>query len=190
LLFFCFLFVVFLVFTIVGGCFFLLRGWFVAKAFGGLGVTAGLAADRVALSGMVVGQQFFETDTNRLYIYTGSVWSLINNGTTGADSGWNNMNLTSYDANWTVGGGQYRKMPDGFVVFRSLVKVSTGVFFTLPVGYRPSGITSTMHLCSASGGIARIDVNSSGSMNYAETKAGSVNLGDWLDLSGIRFWAG
>lgn len=106
------------------------------------------------------------------------------------DTGWNNMNLTAYDGNWTVGGGQYRKMPDGFVVFRSLVKIAGGVFFTLPVGYRPSGITYTMHLCAASGGIARIDVASNGQMYYAETKAGTVNLGDWTDLSGIRFWAG
>lgn len=48
-----------------------------ARAFSGLGVTAGLAADRSSLTGMVAGQQFFETDTKRLFIYDGSVWNLI-----------------------------------------------------------------------------------------------------------------
>jgi len=100
------------------------------------------------------------------------------------------MNLTSYDANWTTGGGQYRKMPDGYVVFRSLVKISAGTFFTMPAGYRPNGIGSTMHLCSVSGGVARVDVSSSGGMGYSEAKAGSPNIGDWIDLSGIRYWAG
>jgi hypothetical protein len=160
----------------------------VAKAFGGLGVTAGLAADRTSMTGMSAGQQFFETDTNRLYTYTGSIWALINNGTTTADNSWINMNLTAYDSNWTVGGGQYRKMPDGFVVCRSLVKISGGTFFTFPAGYRPS--ISTMHLCAVSNGVARVDVNQAGAAYYAEAKAGSPNIGDWIDLSGIRFFAG
>ena len=45
-----------------------------AKAFGGLGTTAGLAADRTSMTGMSAGQQFFETDTNKLYLYNGSAW--------------------------------------------------------------------------------------------------------------------
>ena len=48
-----------------------------AKAFSGLGVTAGLAADRTAMSGMSAGMQFFETDTNTLYLYNGGVWVKI-----------------------------------------------------------------------------------------------------------------
>lgn len=47
------------------------------KAFGGLGVTTGLAADRTSLTGMVAGQQFYETDTGIMYLYTGSVWSIF-----------------------------------------------------------------------------------------------------------------
>lgn len=47
-----------------------------AKAFGGLGVTTGLAADRTSMTGMVSGQQFFETDTNLFFVYTGSAWVL------------------------------------------------------------------------------------------------------------------
>jgi hypothetical protein len=49
----------------------------VAKAFGGLGVTAGLAADRTSMSGMSAGQQFFETDTGIMYLYNGSSWNIF-----------------------------------------------------------------------------------------------------------------
>ena len=45
-----------------------------AKAFSGLGVTAGLAADRAALTGMVAGQEFFETDTKLLKVWDGLAW--------------------------------------------------------------------------------------------------------------------
>lgn len=45
-----------------------------AKSFHGLGTTTGLAADRSALASPVAGQQFYETDTNTLYVYTGSAW--------------------------------------------------------------------------------------------------------------------
>jgi hypothetical protein len=57
--------------------FIVLWGWFVAKAFGGLGVTAGLAADRTAMTGMVAGQDFFETDTKLLWYYDGAAWQRI-----------------------------------------------------------------------------------------------------------------
>ena len=159
-----------------------------AKAFGGLGTTAGLAADRTSMSGMSAGQQFFETDTNRGYLYNGSAWVLIYNNVAGASTDWVSMGLTSYDAGWTVGGGQYRKMPDGFVVCRSLVKNITGVFFTLPVGFRPN--LNTMHLCAASGGISRLDVYPNGNLQYSGTQAGSPNVADWIDLSGIRVFVG
>ena len=49
-----------------------------AKAFGGLGTTAGLAADRTSMSGMSAGQGFFETDTNKAFIYSGSSWVEVN----------------------------------------------------------------------------------------------------------------
>jgi hypothetical protein len=56
----------------------------VAKAFGGLGVIAGLAADRTSMSGMVAGQEFFETDTKKMFVYNGSVWVQENDYTLGA----------------------------------------------------------------------------------------------------------
>jgi hypothetical protein len=49
-----------------------------AKAFGGLGVTAGLAADRTSMTSVVAGQQFFETDTNKVYMYNGTSWVIVN----------------------------------------------------------------------------------------------------------------
>lgn len=48
-----------------------------AKAFGGLGTTAGLAADRTSMSGMSAGQQFFETDTKLLWYYDGAAWQRV-----------------------------------------------------------------------------------------------------------------
>ena len=160
-----------------------------AKAFGGLGVTAGLAADRASMSGMSAGQQFFETDTNRKYLYNGSAWVLVYNNIANASTDWVSMGLTPYaSAVWVTGGGQYRKMPDGFVVFRGLVKSISGSFFTMPVGFRPN--LNTMHLCAASGGISRIDAYPTGSLYYAGAVVGSPNIADWVDLSGIRFYAG
>ena len=39
-----------------------------AKAYGGLGATVGLSTDRIAMATPVTGLQFYETDTNTLYI--------------------------------------------------------------------------------------------------------------------------
>jgi hypothetical protein len=49
----------------------------VAKAFGGLGTTAGLAADRTSMTGMSAGQGFFETDTKLLWYYDGAAWQRV-----------------------------------------------------------------------------------------------------------------
>jgi hypothetical protein len=45
-----------------------------AKSFPNTGATVGLAADRSALTSPFAGMQFFETDTNVLYVYNGSAW--------------------------------------------------------------------------------------------------------------------
>lgn len=47
-----------------------------AKTFSGLGTTAGLSSDRTSMTGMFTGQQFYETDTNMLFMYNGSAWVL------------------------------------------------------------------------------------------------------------------
>ncbi len=48
-----------------------------AKSFPNTGVTTGLAADRTGLTSPFAGMQFFETDTNLLYLYNGSSWIRI-----------------------------------------------------------------------------------------------------------------
>lgn len=55
-----------------------------AKAFGGLGTTAGLAADRTSMTGMSAGQGFFETDTKKMFVYSGSAWVQDNDYTLAA----------------------------------------------------------------------------------------------------------
>jgi len=57
-----------------------------AKAFPNTGVTTGLSTDRSAMTGMGAGQQFFETDTNKTYVYNGSSWIQENDYTVGAMS--------------------------------------------------------------------------------------------------------
>jgi hypothetical protein len=48
-----------------------------SKSFSGLGATTGLAADRISMTGMSAGQQFFDTDTKRVLIYDGSSWVVV-----------------------------------------------------------------------------------------------------------------
>lgn len=45
-----------------------------AKSFPNTGVTTGLSSDRSSMSGMFAGQEFFETDTKKLYLYNGTNW--------------------------------------------------------------------------------------------------------------------
>jgi len=45
-----------------------------AKAFPNTGVTTGLSTDRSSMTGMVEGQFFYETDTNKVLVYNGSSW--------------------------------------------------------------------------------------------------------------------
>lgn len=45
-----------------------------AKAFPNTGVTTGLAADRTAMTGMTAGTYFYETDTNKIWVYNGTSW--------------------------------------------------------------------------------------------------------------------
>ena len=80
-----------------------------AKSFPNTGATVGLAADRTAMTSMVEGQEFFETDTNKMFVYSGSGWVQTNSwSTTSGVTGVSNLivppmariartsNLTSY----------------------------------------------------------------------------------------------
>jgi len=63
-----------------------------AKSFPNTGATVGLAADRTAMTSMVEGQEFFETDTNKMFVYSGSGWVETNTwGTTSGVTGVNNL---------------------------------------------------------------------------------------------------
>ena len=53
-----------------------------AKSFPNTGATVGLAADRTAMTSMVEGQEFFETDTNKMFVYSGSGWVQTNSWST------------------------------------------------------------------------------------------------------------
>ena len=45
-----------------------------SKSFPNTGAITGTNADRLALSGVFEGMQFFETDTNKMFVYDGSSW--------------------------------------------------------------------------------------------------------------------
>ncbi len=66
-----------------------------AKAFPNTGVTTGLAADRTALTSPFAGMQFFETNTNKLWVYNGSLW-LQARPETSFNSSEINVNSTAY----------------------------------------------------------------------------------------------
>ena len=55
-----------------------------AKSFPNTGATVGLAADRTAMAGMLEGQEFFETDTNKMFVYSGTTWVQTNSWSTTA----------------------------------------------------------------------------------------------------------
>jgi len=63
-----------------------------AKSFPNTGATVGLAADRTAMTSMLEGQEFFETDTNKMFVYSGSGWVQTNSwSTTSGVTGVNNL---------------------------------------------------------------------------------------------------
>lgn len=63
-----------------------------AKSFPNTGATVGLAADRTAMTSMLEGQEFFETDTNKMFVYSGSAWVETNSwSTTSGVTGVNNL---------------------------------------------------------------------------------------------------
>lgn len=91
---------------------------------------------------------------------------------------------------WTNYGGtyevaSYRKMADGTVMLRGLIKTGTvGVAaFTLPVGYRPAGTSIWAALANA--GMCRIDLNTTGTVIVTSYISPGTSL--FVSLSGIRF---
>lgn len=100
----------------------------------------------------------------------------------------------NYETNGAFDMVQYRKLPDGMVVLKGLIK--SGAFipntmFTLPVGYRPArNLIFLAHAVYNSGGNVvgafRVDVGSDGSV-VNTIASGSELL--YMSLSGISFYA-
>jgi hypothetical protein len=90
---------------------------------------------------------------------------------------------TNYGGIYEVAG--YRKMADGTVMLRGLVKTGTVALaiFTLPVGYRPASASLWQQLANL--GTCRMDVGSDGTVKVASyISPGTSAL---VSLSGIRF---
>ena len=98
------------------------------------------------------------------------------------------VNPSSLSGGWSnFGSGYedfgYRKMPDGSVRLRGLIKSGAAgfanAFFTMPVGYRPAA--HQIMLGAASGGVADVRVFSTGEIAvygyFAGGGNGSVSLG-------------
>jgi hypothetical protein len=45
-----------------------------AKAFSGTGIVSGLTSDRTGMTSPTTGMQFYETDTDRVWLYDGTNW--------------------------------------------------------------------------------------------------------------------
>jgi hypothetical protein len=105
-----------------------------------------------------------------------------------------NTNVT-YNTGWQnyafgYGPAHYTKSPGGIVTLGGLSTRSSGsnaIMFTLPSGYRPT--LNLIFACAGSGGVARIDVDSSGNVYYNGSLSGSVNGADWVSVGGVTFLA-
>ncbi|MBD1925764.1 hypothetical protein H6F74_05635 [Trichocoleus sp. FACHB-90] len=69
----------------------------------------------------------------------------------------------------------YYKDPLGIVHLRGLVSSGTGIIFTLPVGYRPTGYRLIFPVLALNA-IARIDVLLNGSVNFVTGTNSNVSL--------------
>lgn len=99
--------------------------------------------------------------------------------------------LATLQNSWTSFGvgnpaASYRKLPDGTIEFKGLIKKATTpgaseTLFTLPVGYRIS--ESRVFGVISNGALGRVDMSSNGGV--ALTTGSNI----WLSLEGIRFVA-
>ena len=155
-----------------------------AKAFGGLGDTVGLAADRTSMTGMVVGQRFYETDTKDVYVYTGSAWVKCNDfdnayGIVIPDASWRVVGAggqPTFQNSWNNYGSGYtparfKKDVTNTVFIEGLVQGGSGTIFTLPSGYAPTGGSLIFATQTNPNTIGRLELATSGtvSMNVGNT---------------------
>jgi hypothetical protein len=149
-------------------------------------------------SSPITGQSIYETDTNLVYVWDSSAWKPISTTSINASNGylryqtsWTTATYAtgwaSYDAN-SWGNAAYYRSVDGIVHLRSLVKRisgSSGLIFTLPVGYRPPHIH--LFAVAGSGGVARIDINTAGEVLFSGNQSGTVDPASWVSLFEVKF---
>ena len=87
-------------------------------------------AARTAQTGMVAGDEGYQTDTGTLYTYDGTSWEILV-----GDTGWITPTvLNSWIQNDPV---KYRRL-NGVVYIVGRVTGGSGTIFNLPVGFRPT----------------------------------------------------
>jgi hypothetical protein len=160
-----------------------------AKAFPNTGATTGLAADRSALTGMFAGQQFFETDTKDVYVYTGSAWVKCNDfdnayGIVIPDASWRVVGASGQPGfvnSWyNYGNGytpaRFKKDITNTVFIEGLVAGGSSTIFTLPSGYAPTGGSLILSTVTNPNIIGRLEIATSGTVSM------SVGNNGWFSI--------
>lgn len=128
-----------------------------------------------------VGQHIYETDTKLDKVWGGTTWD----DPISSDSGWIAVTLLN---GWVVyGDGNYGtinmvRKKNGIVYIRGLlnsVAATANTAFTLPVGYRPAGVSRLFGL-HADNGFNRYDASTDGSVT------GPTGRG-WVSFAGMTF---
>lgn len=132
------------------------------------------------------GQQIYETDTNLVYVYSGSAWVKVLQQKSTTTTGWTNATYTnswvSYGSPWSA--ARYMKDDLGVVHLDGLIASGTigTSAFTLPAGFRPAYQQIYTALCNPNA-IGRLDILTNGQVQPA---AGS-NV--FFSLAGVTFLA-
>jgi hypothetical protein len=141
-------------------------------------LTIGVATIGTNADDPVTYAHSFFMDASGTFTYDGT--RIHNEGDEGS---WINVSFLNSWANYSVSPGynstQYRKAADGRIDIRGLIKDGTaGHVFTLPVGYRPSGVMLTSTY--GGNGQTRLDISTSGTVIFS---AGYSNSFQSLELS-------
>lgn len=148
--------------------------------------------------------QLCAVDSVGAQIYTGSAW--VTFVVSNLDTGWVGVTFGTGFTNYGTGyeSVAYRKLPNGLVLLKGLIKTTASIaagatMFTLPSGYRPNG--HSMWLCPSSqtsnttavgtalavpvSQMHRVNVTAitgTVTLNYAESTVGA-----YVSLEGIHF---
>jgi len=132
------------------------------------------------------GQQIYETDTNLVYVYSGSAWVKVLQQKSTTTTGWTNATYTNSWVSYgsTFSPARYIKDDLGVVHLDGLIMNGTigTSAFTLPAGFRPAYQQIYAALCNPNA-IGRLDILTNGQVQPA---AGS-NVS--FSLAGVTFLA-